>query len=100
MILCIGRFSDLPKSPKFSINQGPEVFGGEVLHSMDYAALDDNCAVNFTKDKKVVVVGFQKSAVDIASEISMRNGNPETSHDHMIKLSKENIFLFINNKGS
>lgn len=75
MILCIGRYSDLPNLPEFAINKGAEVFYGKVLHSMDYAAMDDDKAAEFIKDKRVAVIGFQKSALDVAAEVSTRNGN-------------------------
>ncbi|KAK0582390.1 hypothetical protein LWI29_025048 [Acer saccharum] len=37
---------------------------------MDYAAMDYESATNFVKGKQVIVVGFHKSALDIAMECS------------------------------
>ncbi|GAV60112.1 LOW QUALITY PROTEIN: FMO-like domain-containing protein, partial [Cephalotus follicularis] len=47
---------------------------------MDYAAKDYGSAVEYVKGKRVVVVGLQKSALDIAMECSIANGveNPCT----------------------
>lgn len=74
-LLCVGRFSDVPNVPEFVDGKGPEAFDGEVIHAKDYSAMDNARAFQFIKGKRVTVVGFQKSALDVAAECAAANGN-------------------------
>ncbi|XP_076949762.1 putative flavin-containing monooxygenase 1 [Bidens hawaiensis] len=87
VILCVGRFKDVPNIPQFSAGEGPEVFCGQAIHSMEYSAMDNQKAAEFVKGKKIVVVGFGKTGIDIARECASVNGpeHPCTivyRHDH------------------
>nr|XP_043608378.1 probable flavin-containing monooxygenase 1 [Erigeron canadensis] len=74
VILCLGRFKDAPNMPEFPAGKGPEVFQGKAIHSMKYATMDHDEAAEFVKGKKVVVVGFGKTGLDISRECASVNG--------------------------
>jgi dimethylaniline monooxygenase (N-oxide forming) len=71
LILCIGRHSGTPNIPKIPAN-GPELFKGKILHSLDYSYMDN--VAHFVKGKHVTIIGSGKSAFDIAAEVAKVNG--------------------------
>lgn len=72
-MVCIGKYGDIPKIPMFPRKRGPELFKGKVLHTLDYCKLDQQAANQLLNNKKVVVVGFKKSALDLAMECAQAN---------------------------
>ncbi|KAJ1418782.1 Flavin monooxygenase FMO [Sesbania bispinosa] len=77
VVVCVGKYGDIPKIPAFPHRKGPEVFKGKVMHTLDYCKLDQEAATELLKEKKVVVVGFKKSALDLAMECAQANQGPE-----------------------
>ncbi|XP_027368736.1 probable flavin-containing monooxygenase 1 [Abrus precatorius] len=77
IVVCIGKYGDIPKIPTFQRMRGPEVFKGKVLHTIDYCKLDQEASTQLLKGKKVVVVGFKKSGLDLAMECALANQGPE-----------------------
>lgn len=72
-MVCIGKYGDIPKIPTFPQHKGPEVFQGQVLHSLDYCKLDKQATSQLLKGKKVAVIGYKKSAIDLAVECAEAN---------------------------
>ncbi|GJZ26635.1 N-oxide-forming dimethylaniline monooxygenase [Tanacetum coccineum] len=66
VILCIGRYKDVPNMPKFPQGKGLDVFQGKAIHSLQYATLDNDAAEQLVKGKNVIVIGLGKSELDIA----------------------------------
>ncbi|KAI9122866.1 hypothetical protein K1719_005755 [Acacia pycnantha] len=77
LVMCNGKYGDIAKMPSFPTNKGAEVFEGKLLHTLDYCKLDHEAAAQLLKGKKVVVVGFKKSAIDLALECAEANQGPE-----------------------
>ena len=76
VVLCTGKFGDIPNIPKFPPGGGPKAFkNGKVLHYIEYAALDFDTATKHVKDKKIAIVGFQKSALELIRECTNLIGN-------------------------
>ncbi|MCO5600273.1 hypothetical protein L7F22_054383 [Adiantum nelumboides] len=73
LVICGGRFGDCPKYPEFPPDGGPQCFSGKVLHSMEYGMMDNVASRKMLTGKRVVVVGFMKSAIEIVLEASTAN---------------------------
>ncbi|KAF7144275.1 hypothetical protein RHSIM_Rhsim05G0003500 [Rhododendron simsii] len=77
LVICTGKYGDVPKIPEFPHDKGPEIFKGKVLHTLDYCKLDDEGTTQLLKGKKVAVIGYKKSAIDLATECAEANQGPE-----------------------
>ncbi|KAI8017800.1 putative flavin-containing monooxygenase 1 [Camellia lanceoleosa] len=77
LVICTGKYGDVPKIPEFPHNKGPEIFKGQVLHSLDYCKLDREASTKLLKGKKVAVIGYKKSAIDLAVECAEANQGPD-----------------------
>jgi len=73
VVVCAGKYGDVPRTPTFPVKKGPEIFKGKVLHSMDYSKLQKEKASQLLHGKKVAVIGFKKSAIDLALESALAN---------------------------
>ncbi|KAH9804955.1 putative flavin-containing monooxygenase 1 [Citrus sinensis] len=99
LVMCIGKFGDIPRMPAFPANKGEEIFGGKVLHSMDYSKLDKEAATELLEGKKVAIIGYRKSAIDLAVECAeanqaMYNGDKDFTLDSSI-IQDMGIALFL-----
>ena len=83
VILHIRKYNDLPNIPDFPINKGPDIFNGKVIHSMDHVALGGNLATKFINEKRVTIIGLQKSVVDVVAKVATKNGK---KHLHIFDL--------------
>ncbi|KAI3446336.1 hypothetical protein Pfo_003001 [Paulownia fortunei] len=77
VIVCAGMYSDFPNIPEFPPEKGPKAFQGKVIHSMEYSSMDHASAAKLIQGKRVAVVGFQKSGMDISMECSSANGTKQ-----------------------
>ncbi|KAL0346800.1 UNVERIFIED_CONTAM: putative flavin-containing monooxygenase 1 [Sesamum calycinum] len=77
VVICTGKYGDIPAIPKFPQNRGPEIFKGKVLHTIDYCKLNEEESTQLLKGKKVVIFGYKKSAIDLAVECAEANQGPE-----------------------
>uniref|UniRef100_A0A803NSN7 Flavin-containing monooxygenase n=1 Tax=Cannabis sativa TaxID=3483 RepID=A0A803NSN7_CANSA len=73
VVMCIGRYGDVAMMPEFPEKKGPEIFEGKVLHTIDYCKLDKDATSDLIKDKKVSVIGYKKSSIDLALECALQN---------------------------
>ncbi|KVI11475.1 hypothetical protein Ccrd_010113 [Cynara cardunculus var. scolymus] len=77
IVVCMGKYGDVPIIPKYGKNKGPEVFKGKVMHSQEYSKLNAQESSQLLKGKKVVVVGYKKSGIDLAVECAEANQGEE-----------------------
>ncbi|EOY30096.1 hypothetical protein QUC31_020446 [Theobroma cacao] len=77
LVVCIGKYGDIPRMPVFPPNKGQEIFSGKVMHTLEYSKLDKEAAGELLKGKKVAVVGYKKSAIDLATECAEANQGPD-----------------------
>ncbi|KAK6131763.1 hypothetical protein DH2020_034497 [Rehmannia glutinosa] len=90
LVICTGKYGDIPRIPKFPQNKGPEIFKGKVMHTIDYCKLKEDESTQLLKGKKVVIFGYKKSAIDLAVECAEANqGLPNSYTKDQIRASSE-----------
>ncbi|GKC19286.1 probable flavin-containing monooxygenase 1, partial [Tanacetum coccineum] len=77
VVVCSGKYGDIPIIPKFPTKKGPQVFKGKVMHSQEYSKLSAQDSAQLVEGKKVVVVGYKKSAIDLAVECAEAKSGEE-----------------------
>ncbi|XP_022967191.1 probable flavin-containing monooxygenase 1 [Cucurbita maxima] len=77
VVMCMGKYGDVPMVPEFPSGKGPEIFAGKVMHSLDYCKLGKEEAGEVVKGKRVAVIGYKKSAIDLAVECAEANEGEE-----------------------
>lgn len=82
VIVCTGRYGDIPKWPLFEKGKGPDVFRGKVIHAVDLYSMEHREVDDLITGKRIAVVGFLKSGMDIATKCANNNGEKmkESSH--------------------
>ncbi|GAB4853682.1 monooxygenase [Ancistrocladus abbreviatus] len=73
VVVCIGKYGDTPRIPNYPDKKGPEIFKGQVLHSLDYCKLNKEEASHLLRGKKVAIIGYKKAAIDLAVECAQAN---------------------------
>jgi dimethylaniline monooxygenase (N-oxide forming) len=73
VVMCLGKYGDVPKMPVFPWSRGPEIFEGKVMHTLDYCKLKEEETKELMRGKKVVIIGYKKSAIDLAVECAEAN---------------------------
>lgn len=86
LVICTGKYGDIPAIPKFPQNKGPEIFQGKVLHTIDYSKLNEEESTQLMKGKKVVIFGYKKSAIDLAVECAEANQGMIIQHMTLVHL--------------
>ncbi|XP_062098720.1 probable flavin-containing monooxygenase 1 [Humulus lupulus] len=78
LVICIGKYGDVPRMVNDeNNNEESPAFSGKILHSIEYSKLDKEAAQSLLKGKKVAIIGYKKSAIDLAMECVEANKGPE-----------------------